>query len=51
MKAQEKFICNGKIFYSFEEVEKYVRNINMRITNTETLKTPKGTRNIISINS
>ena len=44
----EKYIANGRIFKTFEEVEKYAKERNLRITNTETIR--KDTF-LISLNS
>lgn len=35
---KETYICNGKYFASFTEVEQYAASINCRVSNTETLK-------------
>ena len=38
MKTKEKFIVNGKIFNTYEEVVEYNKLFNFRVTNTETIK-------------
>lgn len=36
-----KYICNGKIFRSYDDVVTYAASINCRVSNTQTIK--KGT--------
>lgn len=50
MKKQETFIADGRFFNSYEEVEEYARMNGYRISNTEVLKTKKGTKHLISLN-
>jgi hypothetical protein len=38
MKTKERYIANGKIFASYEEVEQYAKEQGLRITNTETIR-------------
>ena len=38
MKTKERYITNGTIFSSYEEVEEYASKLGMRITNTETIR-------------
>ncbi len=35
---KEKYICNGRTFYSMEEVEAYAKANGWRVVNTETLR-------------
>jgi hypothetical protein len=45
---KERYICNGRTFTSFEQVEEYAHSLGMRVTNTQTLR--KGVY-LITINS
>lgn len=36
-KQREKFICNGKHFQSYEDVERYCETRRFRINNTTTI--------------
>lgn len=36
--SNERYICNGKRFSSYEEVESYCEKRGFRITNTNTIK-------------
>jgi len=44
-----KYIVAGKILASFEEVEQFCKDNNLRIVNTTTLPTKKGKRYIIDV--
>lgn len=35
---KKKYICNGRFFATFEEVENYAKLIGKRVTNTVTYK-------------
>ncbi len=35
---KEKYIANGKIFYSYGEVIEYAKENNLRVSNTQTIK-------------
>jgi hypothetical protein len=48
--GKEKFIADGCVFNSYEEVEKYAKDNGYRITGTEAVKTKKGMRHIVSLN-
>jgi hypothetical protein len=48
MKQKERYICNGRTFATFEEVEQYAASLGMRVTNTQTIR--KGIY-LITINS
>ncbi len=50
MKKTEKYIADGQIFDTFEEVVGLAKKSGLRITNTETLKTKRGKRHIIALN-
>ena len=45
----EKYIVNGKILNSYEEVEKYCEDKNFRIRNTTTMTTRKGLRHVVDV--
>jgi hypothetical protein len=47
---KELYLCNGRILNSYDECEQYANSLAMRITNTETIRTKKGTRYIVTIN-
>ena len=41
MKTNEKYIVNGKVYESYEDVIEYCKENNYRVTNTETIKKNK----------
>lgn len=45
----EKFIADGKIFNSYEEVEKYAKSQGYRIKNTTAIHVKSGIRHLIDI--
>jgi len=45
----EKFIADGRVFNSYEEVELYAKENGYRIKNTEAIRTKNGMRHIIDL--